>query len=433
VKYTNQIYELLESVEGKGHPDYPLFRSEYSPASRMPCKGMEEWIAGRLLASDLDSIKQYAELTVGPELPLGPPLEELIRRTIQKAERIFNIYVNRQMPELSDELAALLFSTIYLYGVVDELIQAATEEIVWEKYRQENPELYEYQAIRDAHLSSQEFARRTKWNYLSGNHLSVAKTIIPFEYDFGVQPLLSDLWEFAKDYREKEGSLPDEDESELQPLDEERIEELSVLDIIARLPNGIAISKPLLAHDDAQGLRDRLSRVSASARRHFFDAIEYTSTVYHSEKIDLGEGHYLKLSIGEQGNPRPRSIYDMTYYGTRSMGIDEKATAVELERAGLIEYTVSAEQVIRSLLKAELQALLSSKGIYCAKSWNKSRMAELVLSHASAEAEEIGRQRRFCIVSEKWKKAAEELRPLLAYYDLAFGIWQVFRFRFKSA
>ena len=61
--------ELL--IRGKGRPDFPFLSSVYSPSSRVPCTDFTHWIAERLEARDLDSIRYLLRQFLGGNSVLG--------------------------------------------------------------------------------------------------------------------------------------------------------------------------------------------------------------------------------------------------------------------------------------------------------------------------------------------------------------------------
>lgn len=426
---THPVQELILSVSGKGHPDWPLLDKVYSPFSSVPCQGFEEWVAERLLAHDTDSLVQFLHLLDGPHSSLGPP-EDI--RSAEIAEAVLGISrlrLPQHLGQLSDEASALIQACALLEGSRGSLINA-TSEIDEERafLTEHERDVALFPALRGGLSRAESYFCILTWSLLTSNTgIYLAEAAIPFEIQFNLPPLLRRMLDFADEYEKKVRPLTDDAEEESASQGRlELFRGVDMLDVVALLPMCGTPARPQPSGAEANELRSCLSTVSVSARRHFFDAVEYTSTAYRTETIPLDEGQHIKLSVGEPGAARPRSVLEMTFYDTRVRGIDVQATSKELERAGLIEYCVQADQVTRSLLKSELMDLLTSRGVYCAKSWNKSRMAALALEHASSKLEEIGRQRLFCVVPERWKLAVEELEELLGYYDVGFRLWLAF-------
>ena len=54
---SQHLQDLDQLIRGKGRPDFPFLSSVYSPGSRVPCTDFTHWMAERLEANDLGSVK----------------------------------------------------------------------------------------------------------------------------------------------------------------------------------------------------------------------------------------------------------------------------------------------------------------------------------------------------------------------------------------
>lgn len=103
------LQEFERQIEGLGDPEHPFLDKDYSPSSRVPCTDFVPFIAERLKAHDLESVRYVMRgvLEANPGLGVGP---EWIDEKIQDVASLdFKKYVH-----LEDEDAYYQLKAMYI-------------------------------------------------------------------------------------------------------------------------------------------------------------------------------------------------------------------------------------------------------------------------------------------------------------------------------
>jgi len=123
---SNAVESFLFSIEGGGHPEYPILDKLYSPSSRIPCTDLVPFISNRIIERDISSIKILLRAVIegNPGLGIGP---HWIDDSIDNILTIpFENYVSFLSPNAFPELRALFIVAAKDGGGKEFLI---TEEI----------------------------------------------------------------------------------------------------------------------------------------------------------------------------------------------------------------------------------------------------------------------------------------------------------------
>jgi hypothetical protein len=108
-----------DAVRGIGHPEYPFLHANYSPMSRVPCRGFVEWIASAWLAGDTASIVGVLAEFVRANPGLGGTVEELASSYPRLVVALFNTGLERTILGLDDRQFRTLLAAFLLQAVLD--------------------------------------------------------------------------------------------------------------------------------------------------------------------------------------------------------------------------------------------------------------------------------------------------------------------------
>jgi hypothetical protein len=103
----NALDSFLTSINGIGHPEYPILDKQYSPSSRVPCTDLVPFISRLIIERDTGSIKTVMRTVIegNPGLGIGPHwIDDSIDEILSVP---FENYVSFASANALDELKAL--------------------------------------------------------------------------------------------------------------------------------------------------------------------------------------------------------------------------------------------------------------------------------------------------------------------------------------
>jgi hypothetical protein len=94
----SKFEDLLLVVKSSGHPEYPLLRKEYSPASQMPAADFSFWIIDRLKEHDLATLLLFVKTLYGDHEFTGDSgfnVLGLIEKSLSEVAKKHNIEIDK--------------------------------------------------------------------------------------------------------------------------------------------------------------------------------------------------------------------------------------------------------------------------------------------------------------------------------------------------
>lgn len=128
-----------------------------------------------------------------------------------------------------------------------------------------------------------------------------------------------------------------------------------------------------------------LKKLAISSRFHFFDAVGYLN--FDGKSVI--------------------SLYESTFYQTRSFGIDIEDSAASLYHSGLFEKNSNYSLMINLLTKPEIISIAESAAVDIKKSWNKKKMLDSIFASDKGKKvlAEITDTKKVCYFKADYKEA----------------------------